>query len=66
MLHVMLTGQSGGPPKGLCGAAVKNLYVSKVPADGKRRPDLCPVCRTLALKAKSTYEAAIAGGAGHA
>jgi len=58
MFHVMLAGQDGGPPKGLCGAAVKNLYFTKVPADGKRRPDLCPVCRALALKTKSSRGAA--------
>jgi len=64
MLHVMLAGHGGGAPKGLCGAAVKNLYVSKVPVEGSRRLDLCPVCRTLALKAKSSYEAAASGSAG--
>ena len=61
LLHVMLTRTGGVPAKGLCGAVVKNLYVSKVPADGTRRPDLCPVCRALALKTKSSDGAAATG-----
>jgi len=65
MLHVMLARNGGASAKGLCGAAVKNLYVSKVPAEGKRRPDLCPVCRALALKTKSSYGAGATGSAAH-
>jgi hypothetical protein len=65
LLHVMLARNGGAPAKGLCGAAVKNLYVSKVPAEGKRRPDLCPVCRALALKIQSSYGAAESGSAVH-
>ena len=61
MLHVMLARNGGAPAKGLCGAVVKNLYVSKVPAEGRRRPDLCPVCRALALKTKSGDGAAATG-----
>ena len=62
ILHVMLARNSGAPAKGLCEATVKNLYVSNVPADGKRRPDLCPVCRVLALKTKSSDGAAATAG----
>jgi hypothetical protein len=61
LLHVMLARNGGAPAKGLCGAAVKNLYVSKVPADGKRRPDLCPICRALALRTKSSDGATATG-----
>jgi hypothetical protein len=67
MLHVMLAGQGGGSPKGLCGAAVKSLYVSKVPGEGRRRPTLCPVCKAFALKNAPAvgYEATSSGGAPH-
>ena len=65
MFHVMLEGHGGGPQKGLCGEAIKKFYVSNVPADGRRRPDLCPVCRALALKTKSSYGAAATGSAAH-
>jgi hypothetical protein len=61
MLHVMLAGhgQSARAPKGLCGATVAGLYFSKVMGEGRRRPHLCPVCRSLALKVASTgYEVA--------
>jgi hypothetical protein len=64
MFHVMLAAHDGSPPTGLCGAAVSNFYLSKVRGDGKRRPDLCPVCRALALKTKSSYGAAETGSAG--
>ena len=65
MFHVMLAAYAGAPPKGLCGATVRDFYVSKVRADGKRRPDLCPVCRSLALKTESRYGAMAAGSAAH-
>jgi hypothetical protein len=65
MLHVIVARHGNGPQKGLCGAAVKNLYVSKVPADGTRRPDLCPVCRALALKTKSSDGAPETASAAH-
>ncbi len=50
MLHVMLARPHRGSLKGLCGATVKDLYVSKVPTDGRRSPNVCPVCRALASK----------------
>ena len=58
MLHVMLARPDRGSLKGLCGATVKDLYVSKVPTDGRRSPNVCPVCRALALKsaAKSNFD----------
>ena len=56
MLHVISVRRGDGPAKGLCGAEVKYVYVSTVPADGTRIPDLCPVCRTLALKSESGDE----------
>ena len=61
MLHVMPARYGDAPPKGLCGAAVKNFYLSEVPADERQRPDLCPVCRALASKIKSSYDAATTG-----
>ena len=54
MLHVMFAKPAADAPKGLCGAAVKDFYISKVPADGILKLDLCPVCRALALKTKSS------------
>jgi hypothetical protein len=61
MLHVMLAGhgQSARAPRGLCGATVAGFYFSKLPGNGERRPHLCPVCRSLALKVASAgYEVA--------
>jgi hypothetical protein len=63
MLHVMLAGpgHKARAPRGLCGAAVAGFYFSKLPGNGERRPHLCPVCRSLALKVAPTrHEAACA------
>jgi hypothetical protein len=63
MFHVMPASYGDAPPKGLCGATVKDFYVSEVPAeaDERQRPDLCPVCLALAMKIKSRYDAATMG-----
>jgi len=53
-LHVVvLAGQGGGLPKGLCGATVtvKSLYFRKVPDAARWALHLCSVCKTLALAA---------------
>jgi len=67
MLHVMLAWRGGGPPKGLCGAKVKSLYVSKLPGEGRRKPDVCPACKALALKGAGTtaYGNTSTGDAAH-
>jgi hypothetical protein len=68
MLHVMLAGHGheARAPRGLCGATVAGLYFSKVAGVGGRRPHLCPVCRSLALKvAAPGYEVACSIAATH-
>jgi len=65
MFHVMLAGHGDGHQKGLCGEPVRNFYVSKMSGEGKRRPDVCPVCRALVMKIKSSCGAAATGSAAH-
>ena len=68
MLHVMLTGQGreAPSPRGLCGAAVAALYLSRIPSGGGRKRHLCPDCRALALKvAAGGNETVCAVGATH-
>jgi hypothetical protein len=67
-LHVMLTkdGQEARSERGLCGSAVAGLSFNQIPRDGRQRPHLCPVCRSLALKVAATgYETVCSMGATH-
>lgn len=68
-LHLMLTGQGqeARSPRGLCGSTVAGLSFGEILGDRGRRPQLCPVCRSLALKVAATgHETVCSVGATHA